>query len=196
MLFLIICYFYKLIDKLNNLINSNSDNNKLINSNNKKIKLYTKTGDKGITKSFSSGGKAYKNIPKDSKHSELLGTIDLLNSNIGFMVETYKTRLKNNKIFNDIMIIQTILIDTGSYISSFGRIDINYDIYVDNIEKNTDELNNKLSKLTQFIIPNNQVHICRCLARECERKIHSYFNEIKSKINLHFSIQLLHAQNF
>lgn len=163
---------------LYNTLDVDLSNKSCFNTDN--IKLYTKKGDKGITSSFKQGGKLYKNIPKCSKHSKLLGKLDTLNSYLGSFISNNKRELINKKILNQLHVIQCTLLETGSYISSFGKVNVNFKFYTEQLENDMDSLSTNLSKLTNFILPSNEIHISRCFARECERYIHSYFNEIKN----------------
>ena len=66
------------------------------------MKIYTKTGDKGLTGLIDG-----KRIPKSDIRIIAYGSIDELNSYIGFsisLLSQYKTNNNNNRSFFDILI--------------------------------------------------------------------------------------------
>lgn len=135
-------------------------------------KLYTKTGDCGITSLYDGSKKEKKSAIFDA-----LGDIDELGSNIGLLI----TKIEDSK-FRDIMrIIQVKLLDIGSNVAVIdekkrGRVPQieENDVFV--MEKWIDECEEKTSKLTEFLLcgvsdTDAQCHVCRSVSRRMERSL-------------------------
>ena len=135
------------------------------------MKIYTKTGDSGMTGLF--GG---KRISKDDARIEAYGTLDELNSflgflNAGFYIEKY----------NDIILeVQNRLFDMGSHLASDPEKDVlpsgitPEDIRL--LENFMDDMDSELAPLRNFILPGGnqtvaQAHICRTVCRRAERRV-------------------------
>jgi cob(I)alamin adenosyltransferase len=134
------------------------------------LKIYTKTGDKGLTSLI--GG---KRVPKYDIRIESYGTVDELNSYIGLIGDQeiaahYKIILKQ---------IQDRLFTIGSSLASEPEKSkmIIPDLYPDDIallESEMDLMTQELPQLKHFILPggSNAVsfcHIARCVCRRAER---------------------------
>jgi len=148
------------------------------------MKIYTKTGDKGLTSLI--GG---TRVPKHHLRIESYGTVDELNSYIGMIrdqdaiSEYQKTILKE---------IQDRLFTIGSSLASDPekskmKIPDLYDKDIEFLEQEMDTMNEELPDLKHFILPGGSVavsfcHIARCVCRRAERVgVHlaegSYVNE-------------------
>jgi len=135
------------------------------------MKIYTKTGDKGMT-SLLSGERALKN----DRRIKAYGTVDELNSFVGLLAaydldEHHKEFLQS---------IQNNLYHAGSLLAVRGKTSFklreigNSDIEC--IEKEIDLMNAKLPELKHFIIPGGSqeaavCHICRTVCRRAEREV-------------------------
>jgi cob(I)alamin adenosyltransferase len=134
------------------------------------VKIYTKTGDKGLTSLI--GG---KRVPKYDIRIESYGTVDELNSYIGLISDQdiaghYKIILKQ---------IQDRLFTIGSSLASEPEKSkmVIPDLYPDDIvllEHEMDLMTKELPELKHFILPggSNAVsfcHIARCVCRRAER---------------------------
>jgi cob(I)alamin adenosyltransferase len=136
------------------------------------MKIYTKTGDTGQTSLL--GG---KRVPKNHLRIESYGTIDELNSQIGFlrdqeMNEAYKLQLIE---------VQDRLFTIGSHLAAdpeknkikippLVEQDINY------LENAMDEMNKHLPEMRNFLLPGGHTtvsccHLARCICRRAERII-------------------------
>lgn len=113
------------------------------------MKIYTKTGDKGETSLW--GG---KRVRKNNKIIEAIGSIDELIAWLGL--------LKLTKIQNDLMVINSSL--AGVRGKGLGA-------RVEELEKEIDQMQKKLPVLTNFILPQNNIHIVRAVCRRAERRI-------------------------
>ncbi|KAL6071172.1 MMAB protein [Balamuthia mandrillaris] len=146
-------------------------------SSQKKIKVYTRTGDKGTSSLFSGERK-----PKDDVVFEALGATDELNSFIGIAREYCV--LSNNGLDHYLQLIQSTLLDVGSHIATprtshsearLRRTEFS-DEYVDQLERWIDELDAPLPPLKNFILPSgglssSHLHACRSICRRAERQV-------------------------
>ncbi len=139
--------------------------------------IYTRTGDSGTTSLY--GG---KRISKADCQIETYGSIDELTSYIGLVV----VKLKNKKETDLLVEIQKDLYQIMGFLSG-AKTDL---LFLENrvltFEKNIDLIEEKLPKLTKFIIPGgNEIsslfQILRVLCRKAERKNIDFFN--KTTIN-------------
>jgi len=138
------------------------------------MKIYTKTGDKGETGLF--GG---TRISKNSPRIEAYGTIDELNSYIGLAItELHDSSVKSllNKIQNQLFIVGSDLAAPKSTEDQKKNIVRIPSEFYEEIEKSIDFYEEKLDKLTNFIIPGGSksaaiLHICRTIARRAERRV-------------------------
>lgn len=138
------------------------------------IKIYTKTGDKGDTGLF--GG---ERVSKHSARIEAYGTIDELNSFIGYAI----TEINSEEVTEVLKNIQQKLFIIGSDLAT-PDIEKNKklniirtpDEYIEEIEKLIDRFDKQLDELKNFILPGGSkgaalLHICRTIARRAEREI-------------------------
>jgi cob(I)alamin adenosyltransferase len=121
------------------------------------MKIYTKTGDQGITSLYDCS-----KISKSSDIIDLIGDLDELNSFIGI--------ISNEELIPE---IQVWIFDMNTIIANPKH---KYTFDVDNIalttlENEIDRLTEKLPKLTNFILPTGNIHIVRSICRRCERKL-------------------------
>lgn len=140
------------------------------------MKVYTKTGDKGITALL--GG---VRVPKDHIRINAYGTVDELNSAIG-LVRCYNIGVDLTEI---LIQIQTMLFYLGSELATptdklilangkprLPKVVQNKDI--EQVEKWIDQMEEELPPLRHFILPGGNfgaahAHICRCVCRRAER---------------------------
>lgn len=141
----------------------------------KKSSLYTKTGDKGMTSLV--GG---KRVPKQHIRLESYGTIDELNSNIGFLMaqdimpEDYDFLLRvQHKLFNIGSYLATEN-DSMEFITEKSKI---HEEDIEKVEKEIDRLDGMIPKMKAFVLPSGGqtaaiAHICRTVCRRAERIIY------------------------
>lgn len=136
------------------------------------MKIYTKTGDKGQTGLI--GG---TRISKDDQRLEAYGTVDELNSNIGFLISLgvdQKTEHFLESIQNDLFVIGSYLAtdqekkSTEEFLIEEGKITA--------MEQEIDRMNAVMPELDSFILPGGSKsasfsHICRTISRRAERNI-------------------------
>jgi len=140
-------------------------------------KIYTKTGDNGTT-SLLGGTK----VPKDDWRLDAYGTVDELNSFVGFLsdmmaneIRLFRNSLEQlDKIQNNLFVIGSCL----SY-DQLGKIRLELTQINENdinqLEQWIDEMTLELPELKNFIIPGGDAiisncHICRTISRRAERR--------------------------
>ena len=134
--------------------------------------IYTKTGDNGTTSLV--GG---KRVHKTNIRLQAYGTVDELNSFLGLL----KTKVAP-KWQHEIHEIQNTLLAVGAYLATDTTDTPLHESAkvapekVHDLETKIDLMNEKLPKLTNFIIYGDNeasaiCHICRAVARRAERDI-------------------------
>ena len=138
------------------------------------MKIYTKSGDKGQTSLF--GG---ERVPKNSQRLKAYGTIDELNSFIGFAI----TEVNSEEVKSVLKDLQPKLFVIGSDLATPQteknkklKITRTHDDFVSEVEKLIDKFESQLEVLKKFILPGGSkgaalLHICRTIARRAEREI-------------------------
>jgi cob(I)alamin adenosyltransferase len=141
------------------------------------MKIYTKTGDNGTTGLF--GG---TRVPKHHLRIESYGTVDELNSYIGLVKDQAidnDTKTTLIKIQNDLFTLGSMMatpseketLKNGEQRLNIPEVDTKSVTY---LEKEIDKMNEKLPKMTHFILPGGHTtvsfcHIARCVCRRAER---------------------------
>ena len=151
------------------------------------MKIYTKTGDKGLTSLI--GG---KRIPKSDIRIITYGSVDELNSYIGLSLSLLSTynNLSSSPSFSDIIVtlsrIQNELFVIGSDLadpdlskSSSLRVQSNM---ITVLENDIDKYEKELSPITYFILPGGSIessnlHIARSIARRAETNVAKLLSE-------------------
>ena len=134
------------------------------------MKIYTKTGDKGLTSLI--GG---TRVPKSSLRIECYGTVDELNSHIG-LVRDQDVNAARRPLLKE---IQDRLFTIGSALAadpekSKMKLPDLHAADVTLLEDEMDRLNLDLPELRAFILPGghpavSQTHVARCVCRRAER---------------------------
>ncbi len=136
-------------------------------------KVYTRTGDDGTT-ALTSG----RRVPKDSPRVEAYGTIDELSSHLGVARAIGLSDLCESRMRR----IQNQLFHLGAEVSypvderggaDFPGIEPRH---VDELEKLTDQLMEKLEPLENFLLPGGapvgaELHVARTVCRRAERSL-------------------------
>ena len=135
-------------------------------------KIYTKTGDGGMTSLV--GG---KRVRKDCARLEAYGTVDELNSHLGLLLVS----LADETAKNSVMECQNVLFSVGAVLATEAeegrpmaqavRLE---DIAV--LEKQMDEWNASLPGWRGFVLPGGvesaaRAQVCRTVCRRAERRI-------------------------
>lgn len=152
----------------------------------KKSLVYTKTGDKGTTALV--GG---TRVPKSHIRLEAYGTIDELNSFVGFLI----CEIKDSQTLDVLSFIQHKLFTVGSYLATETEAimpkaaSIITDENIDLLEKEMDKIDSELPPLRQFVLPGgseaaSRAHICRTVARRAERCIYHVMDQYPVEENI------------
>ena len=139
-----------------------------------KSNIYTKTGDKGTTSLV--GG---KRVSKDDIRIEAYGSVDELNSFIGILDNLHNIQSDTKTMLR---IIQNKLFNIGAYLATdfpIGTTSTAMGLSDDDITKlehAIDEIDAELPPLNAFVLPGGSrvssfAHVCRTVARRCERRI-------------------------
>jgi cob(I)alamin adenosyltransferase len=135
------------------------------------VRIYTKTGDEGIT-----GLLGNRRVPKDDIRIEAYGTIDELNAVLGLIhaqeVDSATCTLVS-ELQNELFVVGSALADPdpkGRYHSAIGPE------HVQRLERWIDELESELPPLTCFILPGGspagaKLHLSRTVCRRAERLV-------------------------
>ncbi|HET56320.1 MAG TPA: cob(I)yrinic acid a,c-diamide adenosyltransferase [Ignavibacteria bacterium] len=138
------------------------------------MKIYTKTGDKGMTSLF--GG---KRVWKDNLRIDAYGSVDETNTFIGLAL----TEIVDKDLLETLTKIQSNLFVVGSDLASPLDLEkpnrktprVNQD-FIDTAENEIDFYNDKLPELKHFILPGGTkgaafLHAARTVCRRAERKV-------------------------
>lgn len=134
------------------------------------MKIYTKTGDKGLTSLF--GG---KRVPKHHLRIEAYGTVDELNSYVGLI----RDQKIDDETFKMLIEIQDRLFTLGSILATEpGNDKVKVpQLFEDDItllENEIDKMNESLPEMHSFVLPGGHqtvsfCHLARCVCRRSER---------------------------
>jgi cob(I)alamin adenosyltransferase len=134
------------------------------------MKIYTKTGDKGLTSLI--GG---TRVPKSSLRIESYGTVDELNAHIG-LVRDQEVNAARRPLLKE---IQDRLFTIGSALAadpekSRMKLPDLHAADVELLEAEMDRMNLELPELRAFILPGghpavSHAHVARCVCRRAER---------------------------
>ncbi len=134
------------------------------------MKIYTKTGDKGLT-SLANG----KRVSKSNEFVNLYGISDELNSLIGVAISFLKS---DSSLKNSLTVNQNLLFELGSELAMFRPKDDSISIILNEdiefLENEIDLCQEKLVQLKQFVLPGGSksastLHVARTKCRELER---------------------------
>ncbi|RMF23179.1 MAG: cob(I)yrinic acid a,c-diamide adenosyltransferase, partial [Bacteroidetes bacterium] len=135
------------------------------------FKIYTKTGDKGETGLF--GG---KRLPKSDPRIEAYGTVDELNSWLGWVgavIEPAEQKTQLEEIQNRLFTIGSMLAADPAKKLNIPTLD---ESHIQFLERAIDAMEQTLPPLKSFILPGGhpvvaQCHIARCVCRRAERRV-------------------------
>lgn len=136
------------------------------------MKIYTKTGDKGMTKLVGSS-----TVAKDSDRVESYGTIDELNSWVGYIISQLPQ--ENQGIKEELEALQHLLFDAGTDLSTPIEAQRPFKLQKESVhwlEQRIDVYTAQSPDIDRFILPGgtsaaSMVHVARTIARRAERII-------------------------
>ena len=141
----------------------------------KKAKIYTGTGDRGMTSLFSG-----ERVPKSFERVEAYGDVDELNSVLGVLVGALPEQI--SEVIEELKQFQSDLLHVGAWLattpqspSSASLVEIT-DKHVTLLEAAVDRLEGELPTLRNFIIPGGHpssawAHVARTVCRRAERHV-------------------------
>ena len=134
------------------------------------MSIYTKTGDKGETGLFSSIKSKKIRVSKSSPIIEAIGTIDEANTSLGLAASFITNKKLKKKVFE----IQKHLFEVGGILAG-AKIDFDKNV-IGQMEKEIDEMDKVLPKLTHFILPGGGkggsfLFMARTFVRRAERRV-------------------------
>lgn len=132
--------------------------------------IYTKIGDRGETGLFSSIKSKTIRVSKASLKIEVIGSIDEANTFLGLATSF----TKNEKLKNKIIEIQRHLFEVGGILAG-AKLNLDEKL-ISQMEKEIDEMDKVLPKLTHFILPGggkagSLLFMARTFVRRAERKV-------------------------
>ena len=137
-------------------------------------KLYTKTGDKGISSLYDG-----QRLPKTDGRFQALGDLDELNCHLG-LAKAYWKELAPiegtwDHIGEKLTAIQRNIMAISSWVATPDSVMPNPS-YTEVIEKDIDELSGNTPPIKNFVVPSGnrlcaQVHVCRTVCRRAERRV-------------------------
>jgi cob(I)alamin adenosyltransferase len=160
------------------------------------MKIYTKTGDGGMTSLYDG-----TRVQKSHEIFDLLGEIDELSSRIGMLCALNRSNEHSDQRLSNtsqlLRTIQHILQNFNSHLatpdeSKKSRLPVLSETWVTKLEDAIDSMEKENSKLTKFILPgvrpiDAQAHLCRTQTRTVERMLVEKYNNCDvNLIMLHF----------
>ncbi|SDA52652.1 cob(I)alamin adenosyltransferase [Pseudomonas sp. NFPP33] len=136
-------------------------------------KIYTRTGDKGET-----GLADGRRVGKDHPRIEAIGELDTLNSQLGLLLAELDDAATTWPALKEISEVlspcQHRLFDLGGELA-MPEYQALQQVEVQRLETAIDNWNEEVGPLENFILPGGsrliaQAHVCRSLARSCERR--------------------------
>lgn len=117
-------------------------------------------------------------MSKSDPRLEAYGTVDELNSFIGFLASS----IEETTVKELLLQVQNRLFDLGAELATDRSVvsnDADYSAFTDciqTIEQEIDVMTNKLPALKQFVLPGgceeaSRCHLCRTIARRAERRM-------------------------
>ena len=151
------------------------------------MKIYTKTGDSGMTSLF--GGKRVK---KSNSRIEAYGTVDELNSVLGIVL-TEDVSKRTEQILKE---VQSTLFTIGSELATPSNVTSKSKQSlakeeIESLEQYIDQLESELPELKNFILPGGKksaalLQFARTICRRAERRI----IDIESEEEINFNIMI------
>lgn len=151
----------------------------------KNFHIYTRTGDEGMT-SLVGGVRVSKTHPR----LEAYGTLDELNSHLGFLVTFLQQEEKE-----EVLTIQNKLFSVASYLATDqSKVQLRKQSILTEddskvLEHLIDKMDETLPPLKSFVLPGGcqasaECHICRTVCRRAERRILALTDDFEIDTNL------------
>lgn len=142
-------------------------------------KVYTKTGDAGLTSNANN-----ERIPKNSSLITLQGDIDEVNAQVGLLRSIIKKNELLKNIDTDLKIIQHSLFTIGSEVSFCLEKSYITEDKVTFLEERIDYMLKISPKINSFVYPTGSVEsslsqVIRTIVRRCERDFVSFLESLQ-----------------
>ncbi|MBN8554006.1 MAG: cob(I)yrinic acid a,c-diamide adenosyltransferase [Deltaproteobacteria bacterium] len=152
------------------------------------MKIYTKTGDDGTTGLFSG-----KRVPKTSSYIGAYGTVDELNSFVGFAAVVSKDSEISKELFQIQNDLHVLCSDLATPLDANAKIHRIESARTSRLENAIDLFEKELQPLKQFILAGGselsaRLHLARTVSRRAEREV--LLHAEKEKINAEALIYL------
>lgn len=157
------------------------------------MRIYTRTGDDGTTGLI--GG---TRVPKDDLRLEAYGTVDELNSWMGYL---RSQSILNDKVQLLIEIQQKLFVIGARLATDSSKVDLSDKLPcneedINKLEREMDQMMDTLAPQTHFILPGgndlvSMCHIARTVCRRAERRIFQLSGKIEIPIQLLWYINRL-----
>ncbi len=145
------------------------------------MKIYTRLGDTGETSLV--GG---KRVSKAESQIELYGSVDELNSHLGFLMSLLPEKKELVALRSKLSIIQHQLFNLGSNLACEPEVREKFKLpqiaadLISSLEQDIDKMNESLPELKNFILPGGSqavayAHVCRSFSRRVERGFVDYY---------------------
>lgn len=139
------------------------------------MKIYTGTGDRGMTSLFSG-----ERVEKDHLQVEAYGDLDELNSVLGVLAAGLPD--SEESVLETIRTLQSTLLEAGALLASSpdsaaaGRLEKIGTGVIEDLERSIDELDRELPRLNSFLLPGGHssaawAHLSRTICRRAERHV-------------------------
>lgn len=154
------------------------------------MKIYTKSGDKGVTSLYDG-----TRVGKHAAIISAIGAVDEIASNIGMLIcysdaNDKLSPLWKKEIAELSRIIQCDLQNINSYLATLdkdkrGKITKITDKDISRLEDAIDHMSNQIPALTKFVLPGgaclaeSSSHLCRVITRRAEREIYKAYEELE-----------------
>lgn len=146
------------------------------------MKIYTKTGDEGMTGLFGGG-----RVRKDTTRIEAYGDVDELNAVLGLV----RCESRHELISKALMSLQEALFIVGAQLASPKRapnIEVITSAHVDALERQIDVISENLPQMRNFILPGggktaSYLHLARTVCRRAERRVVTLAGEDKEAVD-------------
>ena len=154
----------------------------------KGIRIYTGSGDRGMTSLFSG-----ERVPKSFLRVEAYGDVDELNSLLGVLVASLPEEVPG--IVDELQNIQSTLLHAGAWLATTPEsptLELLQNVNEDHwqvLEQAMDRMEEELDTLKEFILPGGSLpasmaHVARTVCRRAERHVVRLANEAEGGDNL------------
>lgn len=140
------------------------------------VKIYTKTGDKGLTRLVDG-----RECSKASLRVETYGSVDELNSTLGLALSFWPTSLELQALKSELERTQNHLFNIGSHLACEKEetrklLPAFPESWIEALEKSIDSMTTTLPPLKNFILPGGAqassfLHLGRTVCRRAERNV-------------------------